>query len=42
MRSLAKDPAMRPTMRELARDLSALAAQYPTGDVSQLLEVAAG
>ena len=42
MRSLSKDPAMRPTMREVARDLSALAAQYPTGDVSQLLEVAAG
>jgi serine/threonine-protein kinase len=42
MRALAKDPAMRPTMREMARDLSALAAQYPTGEVSQLLEVAVG
>jgi serine/threonine-protein kinase len=42
MRALSKDPAMRPTMRDMARDLSALAAQYPTGEVSQLLEVAAG
>ncbi|MEO8550157.1 MAG: serine/threonine-protein kinase [Kofleriaceae bacterium] len=42
MRALAKDPAMRPTMREMTRDLSALAAQYPTGEVSQLLEVAVG
>lgn len=42
VRSLAKDPAMRPTMREMARDLAALAAQYPTGEVSQLLEVAVG
>jgi eukaryotic-like serine/threonine-protein kinase len=42
MRALSKDPAMRPTMREIARDLSALAAQYPTGEISQLLEVATG
>jgi hypothetical protein len=33
---------MRPTMRDMARDLSALAAQYPTGEISQLLEVAVG
>ena len=42
MRALAKDPAMRPTMRDMTRDLSALTAQYPTSDISQLLEVAAG
>lgn len=41
MRALAKDPAMRPTMREMAKDLTALAAQYPTQDISQLLEVVA-
>ncbi len=38
MRSLSKDPAMRPTMREMARDLSAFASQYPTSDTVQLLE----
>ena len=38
IRSLAKDRAMRPTMREMARDLSAFASQYPTSDTVQLLE----
>jgi len=38
MRSLSKDRAMRPMMREMARDLSAFASQYPTSDTVQLLE----
>jgi eukaryotic-like serine/threonine-protein kinase len=38
MRALSKDPAMRPTMKEMARDLTALAAQYPTTQEIQLLE----
>ncbi len=38
MRSLAKDPAMRPTMSEMARDLAAFASQYPTTDTVELLE----
>ena len=41
MRALAKDPAMRPTMHEMARDLSAFAAQYPTTQEIQLLEAKA-
>jgi serine/threonine protein kinase len=41
MRALSKDPAMRPTMREMAHDLTALATQYPTKEISQLLEVVA-
>jgi len=41
MRALSKDPAMRPTMRDMGRDLASLAAQYPTADISQLLEVVA-
>ncbi|MFT3694165.1 MAG: serine/threonine-protein kinase [Kofleriaceae bacterium] len=41
MRSLSKDPAMRPSMEQLAKELTALAAQYPTQDISQLLEVVA-
>ena len=32
---------MRPTMRDMAHDLTALAAQYPTSEISQLLEVVA-
>jgi eukaryotic-like serine/threonine-protein kinase len=41
MRALSKDPAMRPTMRDMTSDLTELAAQYPTSEVSQLLEVVA-
>jgi serine/threonine protein kinase len=42
-RCLAKDPGMRPTMRDVARDLAVLAAQYittPTTSHAQLLEAA--
>jgi eukaryotic-like serine/threonine-protein kinase len=41
MRALSKDPAMRPTMKEMARDLAAFAAQYPTTQEIQLLEAKA-
>jgi eukaryotic-like serine/threonine-protein kinase len=41
MRALSKDPAMRPTMKEMARDLTAFAAQYPTTQEIQLLEAKA-
>jgi serine/threonine-protein kinase len=41
MRALAKDAAMRPTMKELARDLAAFAAQYPTTQEIELLEARA-
>jgi len=41
MRALSKDPAMRPSMRDMAHDLTDVAAQYPTSEVSQLLEVVA-
>ncbi|HEY3803492.1 MAG TPA: serine/threonine-protein kinase [Kofleriaceae bacterium] len=41
MRALAKDPAMRPTMKDMARDLAAFAAQYPTTQEIQLLEAKA-
>ncbi|CAN5569088.1 hypothetical protein BH11MYX1_BH11MYX1_41940 [soil metagenome] len=40
VRALSKDPAMRPTMREMARDLAAFASQYPTSDTVELLEAA--
>jgi eukaryotic-like serine/threonine-protein kinase len=41
MRAMAKDPAMRPTMKEMARELTAFAAQYPTTQEIQLLEAKA-
>ncbi len=41
MRALSKDPAMRPTMKDMARDLAAFAAQYPTTQEIQLLEAKA-
>ncbi len=40
MRALAKDPGMRPTMRDFARDLGALAALLATDVDGELLEAA--